>query len=318
MELKNVIVLLLFILTVFGCNQKITPVVEDISIFKNLYEDQLDEGSEYLISFGNIMVEKTKDGKYIRKQFYPETKQMTHYNTFSDLELNVKDGPAKEWWDNGALSFEGQYENNLPTGIWKEYQIRDSKSYSIGEYKKGLPEGVWKVLLGSGMVVEEKSFLNGKRHGYYKIFSEDGRLLEKGIYENGNLTNQEIIDSETVPGNKEISIVDEMPFFQGCDNILDNEKRRECGENKMLVFIYSNIKYPAEAREKGIEGIVISTFTIDKKGKVVNIEVPRGISKDIKNEVVRVLKLMPNWIPGFRNNIPVKVNLTLPVRFKLE
>lgn len=318
--MKTQYFLFFLVMVLCGCNQKLVTsrTDENTAGRKKIYEEYLDMESAYVVSFGNFMVEKTEDDKYIRKQFYPSNEQITHYYVYTDPQLMIKNGIAKEWWDNGDIALEGQYKDNLKTGIWKEYQIRNRKSYAIGEYKKGLPIGVWKVISETGVVVEEISYRNGKKHGAYKIYSEDGRLLEKGVYENDNRSSQEFIDSESEPGNKEIQKIDEMPLFKGCEHIVDFEKRRACGDEEMLTFIYGNIKYPADAREQGIEGKVITTFDIDKKGKVRNIKVLRGISDDIKEEVIRILKSMPKWNPGHYNGQPVKFNFILPVNFRLE
>lgn len=110
-----------------------------------------------------------------------------------------------------------------------------------------------------------------------------------------------------------------MPRFPGCEdqNISDLEKKN-CSEIKMLEFIYSKIKYPLKANYKGIQGTVVIRFVIDKDGSIINPEIMRTIGGGCAEEALRVVKLMPPFIPGMQDGEPVKVQYNLPVRFKLE
>ena len=44
---------------------------------------------------------------------------------------------------------------------------------------------------------------------------------------------------------------------------------------------------------------------------------PRGVDKSLDKEAVRVVKAMPNWKPGMKDGVPVKVRYTIPINFKL-
>ena len=57
---------------------------------------------------------------------------------------------------------------------------------------------------------------------------------------------------------------------------------------------------------------------VDKNGKIERVSIMRGICKEIKDEVERVIKMMPDWNPGIQKGKPVKVWFTLPVSFKLQ
>jgi len=88
------------------------------------------------------------------------------------------------------------------------------------------------------------------------------------------------------------------------------------GEKAMLAFIKTNLKYPDSARVKGISGRVIVTFVVDSVGKIGRIKVMRGIGSGCDEEAIRVLELMPDWIPGKRQGKPVAVSYTMPFRFE--
>ena len=90
----------------------------------------------------------------------------------------------------------------------------------------------------------------------------------------------------------------------------------------LLEFIYKNIKYPAIARENGVEGTVVVTFVVEKSGKVTDARVVRDIGAKCGDEALRVVNMMNQqgivWTPGKQRGRPVRVQFNLPVRFKLE
>lgn len=113
-------------------------------------------------------------------------------------------------------------------------------------------------------------------------------------------------------------MVEEMPRFSGCEEEATVEARKACADKKMLEFIYKNLHYPAPAREKKIEGIVVVSFIIEKDGSVSNAEIKREIGGGCGEETLRVIGLMPQWIPGKQKGEVVRVQMNLPVRYKLD
>lgn len=89
------------------------------------------------------------------------------------------------------------------------------------------------------------------------------------------------------------------------------------GEKEMFGFISKSMQYPDYALEHGIEGKVILSFIVSDEGKIKEVKVLRGVDATLDAEAVRVVKKMPDWIPGKQNDVPVDVRFTLPVYFKL-
>lgn len=108
------------------------------------------------------------------------------------------------------------------------------------------------------------------------------------------------------------------PRFPGCEELDNASERSQCAQEKLFEFIFQNIKYPTEAKEKAIEGTVFVKFDVDKDGSILNPEVKRGIGGGCDEEVLRFVKTMPKWIPGTQNGRPVKAQFNLPVKFKLD
>jgi TonB family protein len=90
------------------------------------------------------------------------------------------------------------------------------------------------------------------------------------------------------------------------------------GHKEMFKYLSSNIKYPKVARENGIEGTVYLGFVVNEDGSLSNITVKRGVSGGCSEEAVRVVQNMPKWNPGKQQGRIVKVNYTLPIKFRLD
>lgn len=101
------------------------------------------------------------------------------------------------------------------------------------------------------------------------------------------------------------TVVEQMPQFPG-------------GTNEMMKFIQKHINYPAIAAENGIQGKVYLRFVVLPSGEIGHVEVLRSLDPSCDKEAMRVVKMMPKWIPGKQNGNAVSVYFTLPIAFKLS
>jgi periplasmic protein TonB len=123
-------------------------------------------------------------------------------------------------------------------------------------------------------------------------------------------------------GENIFKVVEQMPRFPGCEGKITNKEKDDCAKTKMLEYIYKYLKYPALAREVGVEGQVVLQFVVDKDGTITETKVVRDIGAGCGAEAEKVVNAMNNmgqkWIPGKQGGRPVRVLYTLPVKFKLE
>ena len=89
------------------------------------------------------------------------------------------------------------------------------------------------------------------------------------------------------------------------------------GDAALIGFLNAYVKYPLKAAQDSVEGKVIVQFTVKKTGKIENIKVLRSVRKDLDDEAVRVIKMMPDFIPAKQNGKTVDMLYTAPVNFKL-
>lgn len=108
-------------------------------------------------------------------------------------------------------------------------------------------------------------------------------------------------------------IMEEKPF-----TTVENMPQYPGGDEELMKFILGNLRYPSVAKEVGIEGRVIIRFVVSKTGDVQNVEVLRGLDPSCDKEAVRVVKMMPKWIPGRQNGRSVPVFFTIPIVYRLS
>jgi TonB family protein len=123
------------------------------------------------------------------------------------------------------------------------------------------------------------------------------------------------------PVNEVFKVVEQMPRFPGCENEASEHEKKDCSNRKMLDYIYSHLKYPAEAKDKIIEGNVVAQFTINKDGGISDINIIREIGGGCGQAVIEMLQTMNDmpekWVPGKQAGRNVNVLYTLPVKFKM-
>jgi periplasmic protein TonB len=121
----------------------------------------------------------------------------------------------------------------------------------------------------------------------------DGDVAGKG---NDPEPAKPIIDIITPRDNAEV-----MPSYPG-------------GMEALRKFLQRNLTNPKEM-EEGEEVSVKVKFVVDYDGKLQSFVTVQDGGEEFNKEVVRVLKKMPNWVPGKTNGQNVSVYFTIPVKF---
>ena len=319
---------LFFLIFLSACTPKISPTVNNRDLqspnkvnmmndYSDWYDSFLKDGEKKLNADYTSIVSKTMDGKYIKRVFFPDTRTMIHYNEFQDRELMTKVGQEKIWSDLGVLTHEGQYIDGKETGLIKNYHYQTGELLSEGNYRKGKREGLWKFYHSDGRLTNQTKYKNGLKEGEHVSYAEDGEIAAKIEYRSDTIYNSQIL--KVVDAMNVLNRSEQMPMFgDGCPEKESIEEKKKCSDHKMLVTIYSNLRYPPMAREYGLEGTAYVSFTVNKSGRIEDVFVKRGLNQEITDELYRVVKLLDAWIPGEQDGEPVSVQYTLPVRFKLE
>ena len=83
-------------------------------------------------------------------------------------------------------------------------------------------------------------------------------------------------------------------------------------------YLGGEIKYPKIAVKRKTEGKVFASFIVEKDGKLTDVQITRGLSKETDAEAKRVLEKSPKWEPGIASGQPVRVRYNINVNFNLN
>ncbi len=145
--------------------------------------------------------------------------------------------------------------------------------------------------------------------------ARDGSALVK-YHGTWCMLQEEVLDSSR--SDWIFHVPDVQASFPGCDPTLPESELKKCSDSLMFRRIIQHIRYPALARENGVQGIVVVQFVISETGKMENPVVLKHVSRECDAEALRVVSLMPDWIPAREDGLPVASYYILPIRFILQ
>ena len=106
-------------------------------------------------------------------------------------------------------------------------------------------------------------------------------------------TNQKVYDE-----------VEQMPEYPG-------------GTPAMIEFLQTNIKYPEDAVKQKVEGRVMVQFVVETDGSISDVHVAKQVFPSLDAEAIRVVQVMPKWVPGREKGKVVRVKYNLPIVFRM-
>lgn len=108
----------------------------------------------------------------------------------------------------------------------------------------------------------------------------------------------------TAVPNAQIHILPEQyPEFKG-------------GDKALIEFVQKNLVYPKTQSDTNFTGKTIIRFVVMEDGKVDSVTLKRSCGrKNLDAEAIRVISILPDFIPGKTNGKPVACPYLLPVIF---
>ena len=91
------------------------------------------------------------------------------------------------------------------------------------------------------------------------------------------------------------------------------------GEEAFTRWVAEHVKYPEEAKNKGIQGKIVASFVLNSEGEVTRVKIVRGAHPQLDAEAIRVLESSPKWErPGMVKGKKVNVQYNFPLNFALK
>jgi TonB family protein len=91
----------------------------------------------------------------------------------------------------------------------------------------------------------------------------------------------------------------------------------ENGNRAFRQYLEKNIVYPEAAKAQKIEGRVTVDFFVEPDGSLTGFTIIRGIGGGCDEELIRLIKEGPKWIPTKRDNTPVRDKVRVRLKFEL-
>ena len=123
----------------------------------------------------------------------------------------------------------------------------------------------------------------------------------------------ELIIGPVVVEEEVIAVVEEEEVIE----FPDVEAEFIGGPQAFGKYIQTNIQYPSTSIEMNEQGKVYLSFVVEADGSITNVAVERGVSPDLDREAKRVVRSMPNWIPGETKGKKSRTRCRLPINFQL-
>ncbi len=232
---------------------------------------------------------KKENASYLRKIYRLSSNEWRVEDYFSNGGLQMEGSYAKKnlktevgkfvyYYANGQKEKENEFLDGEYHGECVNYYKDGGLDYK-GRYLSGLAQGEWTYYFKSGEVSSVEKYKEGKMESF-QFYDADGKALES--------TNYEV-----------------EPSFPG-------------GQKAMTEFIQKNIVYPEKAVEMGVKGTVYVQFVVATDGSIELVNVSKSVHPLLDIEAMRVVKLMPTWLPGKLHNRPIKVRLTVPIQFSFS
>ncbi|NOR87075.1 MAG: TonB family protein [Bacteroidales bacterium] len=235
------------------------------------------------------------NGQLHRETLYQDSKKHTIINCLDTNGNDIYGGTLT----NGNGEFVVYY---LPIELTSD----SLKTRSVETFESGNLNGKASYMQKNGHQESTGYYTDNRESGVWEFYQEDGSFSSKFNYSEQKFQKQKHNTGADFPYYLDYSPEEtQMPYFPG-------------GEMKMYQFIGKNIVYPIPAKEMGISGRVFVSFVVTPTGEIEEIKIHRGIGGGCDEEVIKVIQMMPRWIPGLQNGIPVKVQYRMPIKFTLQ
>jgi TonB family protein len=223
-------------------------------------------------------------------------------------------GTYKKWYANGKPMIELECETS---SVVAQPKVWDEKGKVIKPGTKAYNEIVDSSKPGE-IYNDPKQYRNNRTNDEQppvqveevRLVGQDGPWGVDDVMQDGD-DNEPIIFAPTMDRqidskpDEVFTYAEVMPKFPG--DTLQN-------------FLRSNIKYPQVCMDANKQGTVYIRYTVEKDGSVTNVKEAKGVpgAPEFTQEAIRVVRSFPKQTPGLMNGRPVRIEMTIPVKFVLQ
>ena len=150
-----------------------------------------------------------------------------------------------------------------------------------------------------------------------EVLKKRDSIRQKLIQSMGNKPTLKSLKNLGVLGDKEkdvpFTVIDKVPTFPGCKGT--KAELKACFNKKIQKHFATNFNsnLPKKLKLSPGKKRLIMLFKVDKEGNIVDVRA-KAPHPGLKEELVRIVKMLPKMLPGEQNGKPVGVKYTMPMR----
>jgi len=272
------------------------------------------------------VVTEKKDDLWHREAYYLPEKSMAMTGLYKDKDCKIAEGKIILYYPNKNLKSSITYKDGKEEGTALRFHengmTRDSANYVNG-HRKGISLG-WDE---EGSQVDSSNF-DGDGNGVVVKWYESGPVYCAGrmtndtirinrwtyYHHNGNLmATVDYVDGKIT----HCSCSDETGRHLDSSLCVEKEAHFPGAARGWTSFLEKNLNPDVAVWNRAPEGtyLVMVQFEVDKEGHVTDIKPLTKFGFGMEEEVIRILKKSPQWIPAIQFGQNVKAYRKQPVTF---
>jgi protein TonB len=220
----------------------------------------------------------------------------------------------------GAVERKETANRDSVSGTTRTFYLPSGKLKSfvpLANVRKNLRHGTMSEYYESGQLRYQATFRAGKVAGDLVTYYPDGTLKRREHH----LPDQPVAGECFGPDGQSVAYFpyEQMPVYS-----------EGAGDKAAVVrAVMLNTRYPADALQQRVFGIVKVSFVVGKDGRVQNIkpneikagDVPKGLTRayqSLQDAAVSAVQQLKPFVPGRQDGEPVAVSFTVPVTFRIQ
>ncbi len=272
-----------------------------------------------------VITEK-RDSFWHREAYYlPET-SMAMQGRYKDAACKIAHGEWVWYHSNKILKTKGTYTDGLKEGLWLQFG-EDGRMNDSGSFSGGRLKGTRLRWDADGYLTDSTQF-DGAGNGTEVTWYPAGTVSSAGLWVSDTVRNgrwkfyhpnSQIKATEDYVAGERISVAcfDEQGKPLAPDACTEKEAGFPGGVDAWIRFIQRNLKADVPVRLKAPLGqyTVVVQFVVNRDGSIEDIKPITRFGFGMEEEVERMLKRSPRWLPAHQFGNNVKAYRKQPITF---
>lgn len=276
--------------------------------------------------FRYYVITEKKDDLWYREAYYLPEKTMAMKGWYKDKDCKTAEGEITWYHPNKNLKSTTNYKNGKEDGLALQFHDNGMMSDS-GAYSNGRRIGISLGWDREGNQIDSANF-DGNGNGTMVHWHDNGIVFSTGRVTNDttrinkwsyfHANGKQMAIVQYVDGKiSECSCMDEAGSTLDPTLCVEKEAYFPGEENRWRVFLQRNLNPNVAVKNGAPEGtyMVIAQFVVDKTGKVTEIKALTQFGFGMEDEVIRILKKSPSWVPAIQYGRNVKAYRRQPITF---